>query len=269
MSEAPRSNRPTPRTTAAVEAELRRQIRADMAQAREGCRRRARGRAWPRSSRGLSAPPWAGTRVAGAHPQRHREQSDVAPVAGAARRAHPPDGFNEDREGRSAFDDRRGPRPPQGPWGVPRIARPRDFGDRNAPRRPPREDDRERGFPAAPRAARRRPRARLSAAPRTAAAAVQPARRQPAAKPPPRWRASARAVPASQPLARRRGDHARVSTAATPSTTMPRASSAWTPRRRTSDWGRRGGTVRPRHSLKAASSSMAATSAILASTSSP
>src|ERR1700736_1904836 len=35
MSEAPRSNRPTPRTTAAVEAELRRQIRADMAQARE------------------------------------------------------------------------------------------------------------------------------------------------------------------------------------------------------------------------------------------
>src|ERR1700687_5353149 len=34
MSEAPLSNRPTPRTTAAVEAELRRQIRADMAQAR-------------------------------------------------------------------------------------------------------------------------------------------------------------------------------------------------------------------------------------------
>src|ERR1700736_5590684 len=34
MSEAPRSNRPTPRTTAAVEAELRRQIRADLAQAR-------------------------------------------------------------------------------------------------------------------------------------------------------------------------------------------------------------------------------------------
>src|ERR1700730_3519966 len=35
MSEAPQSNRPTPRTTAAVEAELRRQIRADLAQARE------------------------------------------------------------------------------------------------------------------------------------------------------------------------------------------------------------------------------------------
>src|SRR5216684_4494800 len=34
MSEAPLSNRPTPRTTAAVEAELRRQIRADLAQAR-------------------------------------------------------------------------------------------------------------------------------------------------------------------------------------------------------------------------------------------
>src|ERR1700704_4611725 len=34
MSEAPRSNRPTPRTTAAIEAELRRQIRADLAQAR-------------------------------------------------------------------------------------------------------------------------------------------------------------------------------------------------------------------------------------------
>src|SRR5579859_3717884 len=35
MSEAPQSNRPTPRTTAAVAAELRRQIRADMAQARQ------------------------------------------------------------------------------------------------------------------------------------------------------------------------------------------------------------------------------------------
>src|SRR5579859_5962137 len=34
MSEAPRSNRPTPRTTAAIEAELRRQIRADLTQAR-------------------------------------------------------------------------------------------------------------------------------------------------------------------------------------------------------------------------------------------
>src|SRR5207244_11295836 len=34
MSEAPRSNRPTPRTTAAVEAELRRRIRAELTQAR-------------------------------------------------------------------------------------------------------------------------------------------------------------------------------------------------------------------------------------------
>jgi hypothetical protein len=35
MAEAPRSNRPTPRTPAAVEAELRRRIRAELAQARE------------------------------------------------------------------------------------------------------------------------------------------------------------------------------------------------------------------------------------------
>src|SRR6202023_1308979 len=34
MSEAPQSNRPTPRTTAAVEAELRRRIRAELTQAR-------------------------------------------------------------------------------------------------------------------------------------------------------------------------------------------------------------------------------------------
>src|SRR5437899_6320212 len=34
MSEAPRSNRPTPRTRAAVDAELRRRIRAELTQAR-------------------------------------------------------------------------------------------------------------------------------------------------------------------------------------------------------------------------------------------
>src|SRR5215218_2560303 len=34
MPEAPRSNRPTPRTSAAVEAELRRRIRAELVQAR-------------------------------------------------------------------------------------------------------------------------------------------------------------------------------------------------------------------------------------------
>ena len=34
MTEEPRSNRPTPRTTAAVEAELRRRIRTELTQAR-------------------------------------------------------------------------------------------------------------------------------------------------------------------------------------------------------------------------------------------
>src|ERR1700732_248741 len=119
MSEAPRSNRPTPRTTAAIEAELRRQIRADMAQARTD----ADGELDDESLASIIA------RAIGMALGFHLESPEHTRNATASSRSwrpasgprgpRPPD-FDEERSfedrGPRQFDDRRrGPPPPPPP----------------------------------------------------------------------------------------------------------------------------------------------------------
>ena len=182
MSEAPLSNRPTPRTTAAVEAELRRQIRADLAQARTD----ADGELDDASLASIIA--HAIGMALGFHlesPEHTRNATTSSRTwrpAGGPRGGRPQE-FEarpsfEDR-GPRQFDDRRRPPPPppargpsQGRGGYqdrggfqdrpPFQGRPpfqdrppRDFDDRGGPpRRGPREDDRDfqprRGPPGRP-----------------------------------------------------------------------------------------------------------------------
>ena len=145
MAEAPQSNRPTPRTTAAVEAELRRQIRADLAQARED----ADGELDDASLASIIA------RAIGAAVGWHLESPEHVrnatvssrtwrPSSGPRGAGRPPD---DDERGPRQFDDRRRPPPPDRAPFPDRGSR--DFGDRNAPRRPSRDDERE--FPQPPR----------------------------------------------------------------------------------------------------------------------
>jgi len=165
MSEAPQSNRPTPRTTAAVEAELRRQIRADMAQARED----ADGELDDASLASIIA------RAIGVALGWHLESPEHARNATLSSRTWRPSGgprgggrpqdFEE--RGPRQYDDRRRP-PPQERGPYPDRG-PREFDDRNPPprrpardderdvppRRGPRDDDRERDFP--PRRGPQRP----------------------------------------------------------------------------------------------------------------
>ncbi|MDQ6672519.1 MAG: hypothetical protein M3069_17550 [Chloroflexota bacterium] len=163
MSEAPQSNRPTPRTTAAVEAELRRQIRADLTQARAD----ADGELNDESLASIVAHA-VGTAL-GWHfesPEHTRNASASSRTwrpAGGPRGGRPQPGFEErsleDRGPRQFDDRRRGPTPERDPFQdrppyqnrrpfqnrPPYQDRPpRDFDDRGAPpRRGPREDDRD------------------------------------------------------------------------------------------------------------------------------
>ncbi|MGI9147153.1 MAG: hypothetical protein ACR2IK_11465 [Chloroflexota bacterium] len=158
MSEAPLSNRPAPRTTAAVEAELRRQIRADMTQARAD----ADGELNDESLASIIA--HAIGMAVGWHldSPEHTRNATVSSrtwrPAGGPRGGRPPDNEErsfEDRSPRQFDDRRRGPPPPQdrGPSQDRGSFRdrspypdrpPRDFDDRGSPpRRGPRDDDRD------------------------------------------------------------------------------------------------------------------------------
>jgi hypothetical protein len=173
MSEAPRSNRPTPRTTAAIEAELRRQIRADMAQARAD----AEGELDDESLASIIAHAiglvLAWHQESPEHTRNATTSSRTWRPAGGPRGGRPQE-FEErsfeDRGPRPFDDRRRGPPPDRGPFQergpyqerAPYPPRPpfqdrppRDFEDRNAPpRRGPREDNRDfqprRGPPGRP-----------------------------------------------------------------------------------------------------------------------
>jgi hypothetical protein len=160
MSEAPRSNRPTPRTTAAVEAELRRQIRADLAQARAD----AEGELDDDSLASIIARA-IGIALAwhGESPEHTRNATATSRSwrpAGGPRGSRPQPDFEErgfEERGPRQFDDRRrGPPQDRGPYQdrPPYQNRPpRDFDDRGAPPRRPRDDDRD--FP--PRRGPQRP----------------------------------------------------------------------------------------------------------------
>jgi hypothetical protein len=154
MSEAPQSNRPTPRTTAAVEAELRRQIRTDLAQARED----ADGELDDASLASIIARA-IGT-LLGWHlesPEHSRNATLSSktwrPAGGPRGGGRPPEFENRSSEERGPrpFEDRRRPGPPPGRGSYPdRGPRefpdrgPRDFDDRGGPpRRGPRDDDRD------------------------------------------------------------------------------------------------------------------------------
>jgi hypothetical protein len=150
MSEAPLSNRPTPRTTAAVEAELRRLIRVDIAQARED----GDGELDDASLASIIA------RAIGMALGWHLESPEHSRNATSSSRAWRPaggprggrapefDARAPQERGPRQFDDRpRRPPPNRPPFS---DGGPRDFGDRpSGPRRPPREDTRD--FPPPPR----------------------------------------------------------------------------------------------------------------------
>lgn len=173
MADAPRSNRPTPRTAAAVEAELRRRIRAELAQARgdaEGelndatlaeiiARAVALALGWhleaPEHTRNatLSSRTW---RPAGG-PRGGPPREDFRD------RPYEPRGPRErdfrERQPRDDFDER-GPRefrerPPRGPY-QQRGPRGRDFyEDRDFPPAPPGPPPQRRGFQNRPSGPRR------------------------------------------------------------------------------------------------------------------
>jgi hypothetical protein len=162
MSEAPRSNRPTPRTTAAIEAELRRQIRADLAQARAD----ADGELDDESLASIIAHAigmlLAWHQESPEHTRNATTSSRTWRPAGGPRGGRPPE-FEErsfEERGPRQFDDRRrGPPQDRGPSQdrgsyqdrgssqdrPPYQDRPpRDFDDRGGPpRRGPRDDDRD------------------------------------------------------------------------------------------------------------------------------
>jgi hypothetical protein len=146
MVDEPRSNRPTPRTAAAVEAELRRRIRAELTQARSD----ADGELDDAALAGVIA------RAIGAALGWHLESPEHARNATLSSRTWRPAGGPrggqrgrefEDREPRE-FDDRgprqfedRGPRPPFDDRRPPFRDRP-PFQERR-----PREDDRDESGP--------------------------------------------------------------------------------------------------------------------------
>jgi hypothetical protein len=178
MPEAPRSNRPTPRTTAAVEAELKRRIRAELTQARADAEGElddatlatiiagaiAAAMSWhlesPDHTRNstLSSRTWrpaGGPRGGGARPPRDFEER----AASDDRSADRPRFGDRPRQ----FDDRPrqfGDRPrqfgadrPRGPF---QERGPRDYDERDAPpRREPRDFDERGDFP--PRGPQGRP----------------------------------------------------------------------------------------------------------------
>lgn len=148
MSEAPRSNRPTPRTTAAIEAELRRQIRADLAQARAD----ADGELDDESLASIIAHAigllLAWHQESPEHTRNATTSSRTWRPAGGPRGGRPQE-FEErsfEDRGPRQYDDRpRRPPPDRAPYQdrQPYQARPpRDFDDRGGPpRRGPRDDD--------------------------------------------------------------------------------------------------------------------------------
>jgi hypothetical protein len=154
-----RSNRPTPRTPAAIEAELRRRLRTELAQAREEAggelddaalagiigRAIAVALGWhlegPEHTRNatLSSRTWRGASgPRGGGPPRDRDRDFDQGPGGFDDRGRP-SGF-EDRGRGGGFDDRRRP------------GRPIDRGPRERPsgewRPPPRGQFRPRGYPA-------------------------------------------------------------------------------------------------------------------------
>ena len=159
MAEASRSNRPTPRTAAAIEAELRRRIRGELAEARG----QTEGELDDQALAGIIARAIASALSWHLEAPEHTRNATISSrtwrPAGGPRggqsREEPPDrgaGDFEDRPRRPPpyrernFEDRppRGPyqerrprdfeeRPPRGPY---QERRPRDFDDRPPPRGP-------------------------------------------------------------------------------------------------------------------------------------
>jgi len=165
MPEAPRSNRPTPRTAAAIEAELRRRIRAELAEARSQtdgelddqalaaiiARAVASALSWhleaPEHTRNatVSSRTWrpAGGPRGG---QSREEPAERGPRDFEDRPRRPPyrERDFEDRPPRGPYQERRPrdfeDRPPRGPYQDrgPRGGRPPGRGGGFGPRRPPR-----------------------------------------------------------------------------------------------------------------------------------
>jgi hypothetical protein len=140
MGEAPRSNRPTPRTAAAIEAELRRRIRGELEQAREA----ADGQLDDATLAGIIA------RAVAAAAEWHLESPEHTRNATLSSRSWRPSGGPRGGGGRGPerdFDER--PRREGRDFDRP----PRDFD------RPPRDFDRPpRDFERPPRDFDRRPR---------------------------------------------------------------------------------------------------------------
>jgi hypothetical protein len=164
MGEAPRSNRPTPRTAAAIEAELKRRIRAELSQARQDAdgelddaalaaiiaRAVAAALSWhldaPEHTRNatVSSRSWrsaGGPRAGGPRREPNEERSfEERPYEERGPRdfrERPPRGPYQQREFEDRdYPQRRGPqqRPPFGPRG----GRPPGRGGGFGPRRPPR-----------------------------------------------------------------------------------------------------------------------------------
>jgi hypothetical protein len=128
MAEAPRSNRPTPRTPAAMEAELRRRIRAELEEARNS----ADGQLDDASLAGVIA------RAISAAFEWHREGPEHTRNATLSSRTWRPAGGPRGARGAPEGDDRppRRPRDFDGPPPRDYDRPPRDFD------RPPREFDR-------------------------------------------------------------------------------------------------------------------------------
>src|SRR5712691_10822177 len=137
MVDEPRSNRPTPRTAAAVEAELRRRIRAELTQARSD----ADGELDDAALAGVMA------RAIAMALGWHLESPEHARNATLSSRTWRPAGGPRGGQPRGEFEDR-GPRQFDNRG-------PRQFDDRRPPfrdrppyqERPPREDDRDESGP--------------------------------------------------------------------------------------------------------------------------
>jgi hypothetical protein len=137
MAEAPRSNRPTPRTAAAVEAELRRRIRAELTQARSDADGRLDDAALAEIIARAVASGLTWHLEAPEHTRNATVSSRTWRPAGGPRGGRPQEFSPEDREPRDRFDQGprdfnsgpRGPRPfNTGPRGPRQFDRgPRDF----------------------------------------------------------------------------------------------------------------------------------------------
>jgi hypothetical protein len=146
MAEAPRSNRPTPRTLAAIEAELRRRIKSDLEQARSDADGALDDAALARVVAHAIAEAVQWHLEAPEHTRNATLSSRTWRPAGGPRGGGPRNRDDDDRPGSRDFD-----RPPPRDFDRPR----RDF-DRPPPRdfdRPRRdyERDRDRDFEDRPR----------------------------------------------------------------------------------------------------------------------